>query len=496
MTEWLDGSPRLKLHPPAEGAVATHGRDEAKHATLHGQVDILCTLELPGAWVNAQSWVLGPWAVLALAIAAATVLFSDANRFLPPVHEKYTDIAGAGGADLIPSFNAACALLDGVNPYRSDPVKYPDPFAYSRGADQQITYLYTPTHALVYVPFAILSGRSFDVAARMQFFFSLILMGVLGLAIADLIHAITPIGPELRVALALVSMFVLGLNPGNQLGLERGQSDLLTSALCWTAAALFCRGKLAIAIFLALAGGLLKGYGVALFGGLALLGLLSPVRAHRRAVILGSVAGFVVLLLPVARYLPDAAVALSIRTGMFWPGWVNQSLYALGHFLLPSAAGFLRYAVVVWSALVAALAFWRLRSVWLPGDTAPQARQRSALYVSMFTTAALTLILAFSSNSIAYDAVVVLPGALIIAAVQAAFSERGSRAERAIGAWLALTMFCLCAFSVHRLIGRSVSPYRELPTHALGLFSLSALIFSQIIKQARTRMFARHERLP
>ena len=454
-------------------------RVQAKHATLYRQADILCTHEPQGAWVKAQSWVLGPWAVLAIAIAAGTVLFADANRFLPPVHEKYTDVAGTGGADLIPSFNAACALLDGVNPYRSDPVKYPDPFAYSRGADQQITYLYTPTHALAYVPFALLSGRNFDVAARMQFFFSLILMAVLGAAIADLIHAISPIGPELRIALALISMFVLGLNPGNQLGMERGQSDLLTAALCWSAAALFCRGKLAFAAFLALGGALLKGYGLALFGGLVLLGLLSSERAHKRAVIVGSVGGFLILLLPVARYLPDAVEALSIRTSMFWPGWVNQSLFSLGHFLLPSAAGIIRYAVVIWSAAVAVFSFLRLRRVWLPRDGVAHQDRKSALHVSLFTTSALTSILACSSNSIAYDAVLVLPGALIIAAVQGVFSRPRSRHERALGLWLAATMFCLCAFSVHRLIGRAVSPYRELPTHALGLFSLSVLILTQ-----------------
>jgi hypothetical protein len=444
------------------------------------------------AWVNAQGWLLGPWAALALAVAGSTVLFADANRFLPPVREKYTDVAGTGGADLIPSFNAACALLDGVNPYRSDPEKYPDPFAYSRGADQQITYLYTPTHALVYVPFALLSGRSFDVAARMQFFFSLILIAVLGVVIADLIHAVTPIGPELRVGIALISMFVLGLNPGNQLGLERGQSDLLTSALCWGAAALFCRGRLALSAFLALAGALLKGYGLALFAGIVLLGLLSSERSHKRAVIVGTLAGFAILLLPVARYLPDASVALSIRTSMFWPGWVNQSLYSLGRLLLPSAAGFLRYAVVIWSALVAGVAFWRLRSAWLPRDGGPQKPRRSALHVSLFTTAALTLILACSSNSIAYDGVLVLPGALIIAAVQRTLSEPDPRRERTIGIWLALSMFCLCAFSVHRLIGRSISPWRELPMHALGLFSLSTLILTQ----ARSRMFARDQPLP
>jgi small-conductance mechanosensitive channel len=110
----------------------------------------------------------------------------------------------------------------------------------------------------------------------------------------------------------------------------------------------------------------------------------------------------------------------------------------------------------------------------------------------LFTTAALTLVLSCSTNSIAYDAVLVLPGALIIAAVQGVLAAPSSRRERVIGAWLALTMFALCAFSVHRLIGRAVSPYRELPMHALGLFSLSVLILTQ----ARASVFARAEHIP
>jgi hypothetical protein len=435
--------------------------------------------------VSAQSWSLGPWAALAFVVAASTVLFSDANRFLPPVHEKYTDVAGKGGADLIPSFNAACALLDGQNPYRSDPKKYPDPYWFSRGEDEQITYLYAPTHALVYVPFALLSGRNFDVAARMQFFFSIMLLGVIGAAIADLIHQVTPISPELRIGLAIASMLVLGLNPGSQLGLERGQSDLLTSALCWCAAALFCRGFLGTAAFLALGGGLLKGYGLALFAGIVLLGLLSKDRAHKRAVSVGAVAGAAVLLLPVARYLPDAAAALPVRTGMFWPGWVNQSLFSLAYFLLPSAAGFTRWLVVVWAAAVTTIAFVRLCSVWLR----PELSRERALHMTLFATAAITLLLSFSSNSIAYDGVVVLPGALIIAGVQCAFSEPRSRREQVIGAWLLLTLFCMCAFSLPRLIGRVVPPPKELPMHALGLFSLTVLILSQARARSKPRAF-------
>jgi hypothetical protein len=450
------------------------------------------------------TWLLGPWAALALTVAAGTVLLSDANRFLPPIHEKYTDIAGNGGADLIPTFNAACALLDGQNPYHSDPEKYPDPFAFSRGEDEHITYLYLPTHALVYVPIALLSGCKFDVGVRMQFFFSLILMGVIGLAIADLIHAVAPIPPELRVAIALVSMYVLGVNGGSQLGMERGQSDLLTSALCWSAVALFCRGWLGSAAFLALGGALLKGYGLVLFGGLVAMGLLSASRSYKRAAVAGALAGLVVLLLPVARYLPDAVAALSIRTAMFWQGWVNQSLYSLWYFVLPRAAGLGRVAVVLWSGLVAGLAFWRWRSVWRPlsaqepSQRSQQLQGKNALHASAFATAALTLILSSSSNSIAYDGVIVLPGALIIACAQAGLSSANTRREHVIGAWLALTMFCLCAFSVPRLIGRPVAPQRELPMHALGLFSLSVLLLTQVTSRVQPRgaEFARPSGLP
>lgn len=445
-----------------------------------------------------SAWVLGPWAAVALAVAAGTVLLSDANRFLPPVQEKYTDIAGKGGADLIPTFNAACALVDGQNPYHSDPEKYPDPFAYSRGEDEHITYLYLPTHALVYVPIALLSGCKFDVGVRMQFFFSLLLMGVIGLSIADLVQRITPIPAELAVAIALISAYVLGLNGGGQLGLERGQSDLLTSALCWSAVALFCRGRLGAAAFLSLGGALLKGYGLALFGGLLLMGLLSASRAHKRAVIIGTLVGFVVLLLPVARYLPDAKEALSIRTAMFWRGWVNQSLYSLWYFVLPSAARVGRVLVVLWSGLVAGVALWRWRSVWRRStdERSQELQSLDALHASAFATAALTLTLSLSSNSIAYDGVIVLPGALILACAQSTLSSEETKRQHIIGVWLAFTMFWLCAFSVHRLIGRAVGPNRELPTHALGLFSLSVLILTQVTSRARPRAFASASRLP
>jgi hypothetical protein len=253
---------------------------------------------------------------------------------------------------------------------------------------------------------------------------------------------------------------------------------------------------------LSFGGALLKGYGLALAAGIVLMALLSASRSHKRAAVVGSLAAFVVLLLPVVRYLPDAAAALSIRTAMFWQGWVNQSLFSLWYFVLPSAAGVGRVLVVLWSGLVAGFAFWRWRSVWRPlsaqaaGQRSPELQSKSALHASAFATAALTLILSSSSNSIAYDGVIVLPGALIIACAQGSLSSPRTAREHVIGAWLALTMFWLCAFSVHRLIGRAVAPQRELPTHALGLFSLSLLLLTQVTSRVQPRAFASSGRLP
>jgi hypothetical protein len=410
---------------------------------------------------------------LALAISVCTVFFTDANRFLPPVREKYPDNIGIGASDFIPTFNAAWALLDGKNPYHSDPVKYPDPYAASRGGAEHITYLYPPTHALVYVPLAWLSGRTFAVAARMHFYFSLIVLVLLCAAWADLLQAIVPLALELRVALSLLAMYVLGLNAGNQLGLERGQSDLVSATAVWWAVALFCRGRYGGAAFLAVASALLKGYGAPFAAGLLLLGLT---RTRRRATLLGAGLALCLLLAPVARYLPDAARALPIRLSLFWWTWNNQSVYALGYLLQPTAAAWVRWLAIGFASVVAVLSFLRLASI----DTAhasgaePELAPARALAACNYTAAALAFILACSRNSIAYDAVLILPGALLIALSQAQLTRPGSFASVCAGSWLALVMFGLCAFSLPRLIGRVVTT--ELPTHAMGILGLSLLI--------------------
>jgi hypothetical protein len=412
---------------------------------------------------------LGFWAWLALFTAASTVLVSNANRFLPPSGEKFTTVFGQGAADLIPSFNAASALLAGQNPYHYDLKRFPDPFAESRGKAQHITYLYMPTHVLLYVPIVWLTGGDFERAARLQFLISLIVLVLLAVAVIDMLGAIIPMELDLRCALLVVIVFVLGLNAGNQLGLERGQSDLITAALCWWAAVAFRRGWWLAAAFLAVASVLLKGYGLLLAGGLLLLGLN---RTAWRRTVAGAALAVLVLLAPVARYLPDAASAYNLRAQLYWGGWHNQSVYNLFYMFNPAIANTARAVCTAIACTITLLA-------WLALRTATRSQRGGAaelaLHLTLFSTAALISVVSFSRNSLAYDAVLPLPGALLIALTQSQLYPRlPPRFSPLIGSWLALMMFGLCAFSVSVLVGWA---HRDgLPVHGAALQGMLLLI--------------------
>ena len=62
---------------------------------------------------------LGLWVWIAIAVSATTVFVCDASRFMPPPGERFVNYLPPGGGDLIPSYVAAAALLDGQNPYHS-----------------------------------------------------------------------------------------------------------------------------------------------------------------------------------------------------------------------------------------------------------------------------------------------------------------------------------------------------------------------------------------
>jgi hypothetical protein len=363
----------------------------------------------------------GAW--LALYLAFTAVLVTNAGRYLPPAGERFVDLLAPGSADLIPSLNAAHALLQGQNPYHASQLLVPDPYAWSRGSNEGFTFLYPPSHALAYVPLTLLSGGQFITAQRLQFGLEIACLGVLAWSVVALAGAVVPLGAALPWALFPWLFLMLTLNPGNQLGLERGQSDVITAALAWGAVAAFQRSRWASAAFLCVASALLKGYGVLLAGGLLLLVL----KHDWRRTLAGAGGAVVLLFLPVARYLPDALAAYRIRSSMFWSSWNNQSFanlaftlgvpYDLGRVLLSTAA--LGCAVLAW-----------LRLARSGRDEQDQADR--ALWASAFALTSLTAVLGFSANCIAYACIIALPGALILALAQERLWIQPSRTLRSV----------------------------------------------------------------
>lgn len=187
---------------------------------------------------------------------------------------------------------------------------------------------------------------------------------------------------------------------------------------------------------------------------------------------MGATLALLLLLAPVARYLPDAAAAYPVRAKMFWSGWHNQSVFNLLYLLRPSIASAGRYLFVGVGCTATGVAWLRLRRAIYSGDSGAVL----AIHLTLFSTAALGVVVGFSRNSMAYNAVLSLPGALLIALTQAHLLPRASSVESSLmGGWIALSMFGLCAFSVPLLVGR-VAAHDGLPTHGAALLALLLLV--------------------
>jgi hypothetical protein len=184
----------------------------------------------------------------------------------------------------------------------------------------------------------------------------------------------------------------------------------------------------------------------------------------------GALLAAALLVAPVASHFAEARGAFRTRAHMYWGGWTNQGLYNLVRSLDPFCVPSAHYVLIGASGFVYALAFWRLFRVTRCGREA-----EVVLALCIYTCASLIFILSFSLNALAYDTVLVLPGALFLAGSQRRFtpwpSQRFALARHALGSWLVLCTFLVFAMSAYRLVGVD-SPERELPLHAIGELGL------------------------
>jgi hypothetical protein len=381
---------------------------------------------------------LGWWAVVVLCLVASTGFYTDILRLVNPIGEKYVPPFPPGQNDFSYSYDGARALIARQNPYHNDRPELTNPIFRVAVVDGvPFKQLYPPGHLLTLVPLALWKGTNWQEAARLWFRFNLLAL----LALAVLTWALVRRATNLPLTpLWIVLLFAaLALNPGTELGLERGQSDILIALLCWAAVFSFLQGAIGSAIFLAIWGTSIKGYPLLLASGLIVLALA---RGRWKPTLVGVGAAVIVLVLPVWRYFATAAKGAKARADMFWPVWYNHGFRNLVFRWFPLWADRGRTVLSAFALAVAAGAWiqaWRAAS--------RGSRAASAFWLVLFATASLGTMLGYSALSVSYNLILILPGTLVLAACQdhvsAAFLSMRKWTTHALGAALLACLFLL-----------------------------------------------------
>jgi hypothetical protein len=376
--------------------------------------------------------VIGPWAAVAMAVFSLTVLYTDLSRFAGPIGEAYlaSGVLQPGGADFAYPYSGARALVMHVNPYHNDVPELRDPY----GRDMS-GLGYPPSHFLLYLPIALVAKSDRLMASRIWFHCNLAWLVVLSFLSWRLLRRLVPAVADSLWLLLPFLLFVFALGSGTLLLLERGQSDLFTSLLCWSAVLASSRRRWFLATFLATWATLIKGYPVLFLPGFGLLGLT---RSHWKGTVLGGCTAALIFLAPLARYVPGALAMVSNRSAMFWPVWYNHSFKNLAYALSPAWAPS-GHKLFTGLALVATV------SCWIRARRAQDATDRLA-WLTLYTTCSLATILGYSSLSCPYNTIIVLPGAVFLALNQRRFVALAGipqRFEWVLGPMIAFVGFLL-----------------------------------------------------
>jgi len=410
---------------------------------------------------DSRSDSIGVWAWAAILLASALVLYTGAKRFLDPVGEKYIEVMPPGNADFAYPFNGARALLRGLDPYVHQDPDLVDPWLRDEPIDGvMFRQFYPPSHLLLYVPLAWATGGDLRVAGRIWFHLNIVWIFAVAWILWRLARLLLDVPERSREALAAFLpffFFAFGANQGACLGLERGQSDIFSTMLCWSAVLLWLLGKRFWPMFLVTWAMTLKGYAVLLAAGLGLLALLEGGAAPA---VLGALAALAVNVGPVVKYLPEAAKATTHRANMFWNLWYNHSFKNLAYEISPSFADAGRGVFSLLAAGGTVVCWTKLRRATRDGAARPEL----ALWLALFTSGALATVLGASALSCSYNLVMVLPGAILLALGQRRLRDAlPPWGEPVLGALLLVLVFCLFVF-------RFASP--TFPTASVGILGL------------------------
>ena len=398
--------------------------------------------------------------VAAAAVVVALALWGDLSRFADPVGDKLVFYMRPGAADFISTYQGARMLLAGLDPYRDETEALRDPWHRELVVDGHRTgQFYPPSHLLMLAPFALVYGEDFRAAGRAWLLVQLAVILGLAFVTARLARRAAGLPATTRPTLVLFCILALVLHGGVLLGLERGQSDAVVALLCWGAIALCLDDKLGRAAFLATVALLIKAYPLILP-----LGIVATARDRRQLTrALGGVAlALVLLLAPVARFVPDWLATVRARVGTFHAAWYNISFRSLTEQTTPSLAKPLAMAAVG-LVLVAALLSW------LAARRARDEGER-ALWLALFAGSALAAPQSAPAVTYSYALVNLLPAALVVALAQDALVTRlrlGRRGRIEVPATILLMLTLFYALRVPRSA--------EFPLAPLGTLALASL---------------------
>jgi hypothetical protein len=394
---------------------------------------------------------LQAWRSVLMVVVVCLSLWADLLRFRVPVGERFARWLGTGAADFSAAYSGARALVNGLDPYAADlPEKFRDPWQRETVVGEiRSSHIYLPTYYLFHAPLVLAYKGRIERAARAWFVLNLCALAAL-VWLASRVQSLIARAHDVGTAAALLFLALgLSLHFGTQLGLERGQSDLMTSLLCWSAVLLAWQRRAGPALALAVLAALLKGYGLLFAVG---LGFAFRGRSRRHAAV-GAAGALVAFLLPVARYLPEGVALARAHSDDFSATWINHGFRNLAFHVSPALAVPGRLLLTV-AALAATAVCWLLLRRTLGDDR----RESSAVPLVLFAVTSLGTMIGYSSLSNAYDMILIMPGALILGVTQTDWIEGlglGPAAEHLLAGALVLALTCLY---LPRSVGASFSP--------------------------------------
>lgn len=374
---------------------------------------------------------------LTLILMLCGAVYSDLLRFTGPVQERFVPVVQPGGVDFGHPYNATRVFLRGGNPYHHAIPELQWGAEVFQG--QRYEFIYGPAHLLVFTPLVLLTHGNQHLGHRVWFHLNLLwcllLTGVIG-AIVNRLRA-----PK-RMPLPMVAIVfaTLALAPSQNMLLERGQTDLFTSLLCWSAVLFALRNAWGLAVGLCAFAALMKPYPVPLLFGLFVFA--DADRALRRALIgLGTA---LVCLLPVWRFIPLSLEAGFARSQEFAEHWTSSSFLRLFRNLGFPEPELAKWAVLGFGVFACAALVWpQLRASRLEAAASASRRQRGLIY---FACAALAFPLGASNSSAFYNLVLVIPGLLVWILVEHPLAEeRGPAWTRWLG-WALTFLACTIMF--------------------------------------------------